>query len=252
MSDGTKMTQVGASAGEVTQVTENHAKTAPLGARAHGVRVSVSFASLSSLPKENQIVRSDDKENLQSLSVTEVTESKIPEQIQEPYDHRAGVLRALAGYSDRLRSEKPADKRWREDEQAKAEMAAKPKRQKRTTLPYEREEQATLVKWLKSRGIDYNANLEGVARHFRARLAAKHAGMRRGRPDIEILTPVPGRPEIRGVAVEVKRQQGSGARPSEFQVERLEDYREAGWLAEVHYGAASAIRWLAGLYGVRP
>ncbi len=165
---------------------------------------------------------------------------------------KARVRQSVENYARRMTDPKHA--RWAEDERQKAEMARKPKkaRARRPQWPLEREEQATLVRWLKARGIRYNANLEGVARHFRARIAARHAGMRRGRPDIEITTPVPNRPEVRGIALELKRQKGSGARPSDWQLDRLEEYREDGWLAEVHYGADSAIRWLAGLYGVRP
>jgi hypothetical protein len=120
---------------------------------------------------------------------------------------------------------------------------------RRTTLPLERDEQATLVRWLKAHGVRYNANLEGVNRHFAARSAALHAGMRRGRPDIEVLSVPPLRPDIRGVAIELKRRKGPGSSPrvSQEQVDRLAEYREEGWLAEVHYGADSAIRWLGQL-----
>jgi hypothetical protein len=120
------------------------------------------------------------------------------------------------------------------------------------TLPYEAEEQRTVLKWCRKVGLRAKANLEGQKRDFLGQVQAKASGMRRGRPDLEITSPVPGRPEIRGVAVEMKRQKPLGKKPTPEQVEELDALRNDGWAAEVHYGAESAIRWLSQLYGVRP
>jgi hypothetical protein len=123
---------------------------------------------------------------------------------------------------------------------------------KRTTLPLEREEQRRVMKWCREHGIRYSANLEGQKRDFLGQMQARASGMRRGRPDLEITSPVPGRPDIRGVFVEMKRQKPAGRPPTPEQVDEMEALRADGWAGEVHYGAESAIRWLAGLYGVRP
>jgi hypothetical protein len=136
--------------------------------------------------------------------------------------------------------------------QADRQYTAEKRATRHTTLPLERDEQRTVTRWLKAHGIRFNANLEGVNKPFWARVASRNAGMRRGRPDLEITSPVPGRPEIRGVALELKRQKPAGRSPTPEQVDELEALRNDGWVAEVHYGAESAIRWLGQLYGVRP
>lgn len=202
-------------------------------------------------------------------SVTAAPESSAPEPVDAfgltPSDyaraehlkrtHRAGTVLAIQGYNRRIAK----GGQFADDERAKAALATKQAR-RRTTLPqdertpvvpYEHEEQAELLRWCRKHRITYVVNLAGLNKSFEGRLAARRAGMRRGDPDVAITTPPPGRPAAR-VYVEMKRRKPLGKAPSPEQVERLDELRAQGDLAEVHYGAASAIRWLSGLYGVRP
>jgi hypothetical protein len=150
----------------------------------------------------------------------------------------------MAGFQKRLET----NPRRAQDLREKAEYESRPKRKRaKGAPPLEREEQRMLMRWLREQGIDFDANLEGAQRSWGQRIAARANGMKRGRPDIEITTPVPGRPDIRGVAIEFKRQKPYDSAVTDEQREKLAQLRRNGWVAEVCYGAEHAKVWLMSL-----
>jgi hypothetical protein len=118
------------------------------------------------------------------------------------------------------------------------------KRRTPRAWPLEKDERKALQEWLDFAGLHYDCNIEGSNKDLWSRIAAKREGMKRGRPDFEIYSTVPGRPEIRGIAIELKRAKGAKSKVSDEQFDKLERLREDGWHATVCYGAMDAIRTL--------
>lgn len=116
---------------------------------------------------------------------------------------------------------------------------------RRNAVPLEKHERAVLRGWLNARRIHFDENLEGAHRTVRQQVAAKRDGMKRGRPDFEIYSVPPLAPDVRGVAIELKRQQGG--RLSEDQRVKLEMLEADGWRVFVARGADAAIWFLEGL-----
>ena len=110
--------------------------------------------------------------------------------------------------------------------------------------PSEHAEAVALARWLTYRGICFaHAPNEGKrSPAVAARLKAE--GMSPGVPDYLIFSPVPDRPEIRGVAVELKRQPPSYRGPTVTQRRWLTALTEHGWACHVARGAEDAIEWL--------
>lgn len=163
-----------------------------------------------------------------------------------PADYRARAQAAMDGFYARQRQ--LAEK--------EAARASKPKKARDpNAAPLERDEQRTVVLWLRQHGIEFAANLEGTFRGGGAQGAIRgnmqrRAGMQPGRPDIEVFTRVPLSPEARGVGLELKRTKGGRLDPE--QAAYLRRLESCGWLCHVAYGAEDAIGWLRGLgYGTR-
>jgi hypothetical protein len=165
-------------------------------------------------------------------------------------DYQAGVAAALAGFYERA-----ADPRVREQlEDDRAEATRTKRKRDPRAAPTEREEQRTLVQWLRAHRIEHVAHLEGAyygksrAQRYRTAAVMRQMGAQRGTPDIQIVTPAPSRPEARGVWIELKRR--TGGRVSPEQAATHERLRACGALVEVCCGADAAIAWLKGLgYG---
>jgi len=124
--------------------------------------------------------------------------------------------------------------------------------------PGEYQEQCAVASYLDGLGVLWchvpNEDLRGreedvdLEARRRAGALAKAAGVKPGVLDNLIFTPPPARPDIRGVAVELKRRIHGKATPG--QLEWMAGLRRCGWLAEVKHGAREAVEWLRGLgYG---
>lgn len=108
--------------------------------------------------------------------------------------------------------------------------------------PSEEREQFVVVQWLEIKRLTFiHVPNEGK----RSRLAGaklKAQGLKTGFPDLLIFDIPPKRPGYRGVAIEMKRIEGSKT-PKEQQ-EWLAKLREHGWFAMVCKGADKAIKAL--------
>lgn len=121
--------------------------------------------------------------------------------------------------------------------------------------------QARVVRELRRAGLLFNAQSNGLPLSATASVKAVEAGLEAGCPDLLIFTPPPSRPEARGVALEMKRQEKkpktdkagrwSGAEP--HQRRWLDQLDALGWICLVGYGAEDALRRLNALgYDVEP
>lgn len=102
--------------------------------------------------------------------------------------------------------------------------------------PLERQEQAAFVEWLDIAVGDYgffHATNEGKRGKVGGAIA-KGQGLRKGVPDIVITRRAPWRPELRGIAVEMKRRHGSVT--SEEQKAWIAALNADGWAAMVAEG----------------
>lgn len=70
-------------------------------------------------------------------------------------------------------------------------------------------------------------------------------GVKRGVPDVVITSRVPRRPEVRGVAIELKKRDGGRVSPD--QKRWLEGLTEDGWVVAVCHGSDEAVAFLASL-----
>lgn len=120
-------------------------------------------------------------------------------------------------------------------------------------VPTEQDEHRTLAEWLDlHRLVWFHPPLGGYRRRVEA--AIFHGlGARAGVPDFLVFTVPPRRPDVRGVAIELKRR-GREREPnggvSDGQRLWLARLEQSGWLARVCYGAGEAIGWLESLgYG---
>lgn len=117
--------------------------------------------------------------------------------------------------------------------------------------PTEEDEQRTLAQWLDLHGITWFhvPNQRGTRKRYEMGILWA-LGVKAGVPDAMILDPPPRRPEVRGVAIELKRRKGG--RLSTHQQRWIQRLRELGWIAEVCEGADAAIDLLERLgYGKR-
>lgn len=67
-------------------------------------------------------------------------------------------------------------------------------------------------------------------------------GLLPGMPDLLIFSPAPNRPELRGVAVEMKRAKGGRVSPAQKRAHAL--LRACGWEVRVCRGAVEAFKFL--------
>jgi hypothetical protein len=132
-------------------------------------------------------------------------------------------------------------------------------------LGLERHEQKAVAQYMNYKGLFWchvpnegnRASKSLIAKHGpeRAQIIgqtmAKSLGLNEGMPD-NLIFSIPWefyRNEgwmPRGVAFELKRKDKS-AKPTQAQLERLEQLRQEQWLAEWFNGADDAIKWLQGL-----
>ena len=108
--------------------------------------------------------------------------------------------------------------------------------------PSESKEQQALVEWMTLRQIIFMAIPNGgykISGSEGARLQAE--GLKKGVPDLFIVTPPPKRPDLRGVFIEMKRIKGAGSRLSEDQKEWIEKLEANTFAVLVGWGAMSAI-----------
>lgn len=113
---------------------------------------------------------------------------------------------------------------------------AKKRKARQARKTTEAREQRVVVAWLRNRDLWFwhTANEEA---NKRQRSINRAMGVEPGVPDILILTPVPGRPEVNGVAVEMKKP---GEQPTPDQKKWLARFRSRGWLTFVCFSAAEA------------
>lgn len=117
--------------------------------------------------------------------------------------------------------------------------------QGRPGCPTEREEQEALATWLDASALRWcHVPNERASRAEAGKL--KRQGVKAGVPDVLVFSRVPGRPEVRGVAIELKRRRGGTVR--ETQREWIEGLRQSGWVAEVCRGSGDAIALLRRLF----
>lgn len=119
----------------------------------------------------------------------------------------------------------------------------------RNTTPTEHDEQVALVEWLELQRIRFfaipngelrPAQLDAKGRRYSnvaKRLRAE--GVKAGVPDVIIVDPPPVAPDIRAVAIELKRRKGGTLSPD--QQEWIAALNDRGWLAIRCDGAAAAI-----------
>lgn len=101
-------------------------------------------------------------------------------------------------------------------------------------IPNEYQEMVLLAEYLDLLGLLWFHPVNEGKRSWGAIAMLKKTGMRAGVPDALILSRVPGFPEIRGVAIELKRSDGGVL--SEAQDRFLERLDKEGWLTCVAHG----------------
>ena len=129
---------------------------------------------------------------------------------------------------------------------------------RKVPLPSEHEEQAAVAAWLRLHKILFTATANGAmlaGRSAGARMGQwrklQRAGVARGVPDIIIFDAPPAHLDIRGCAVEMKRQKLGVV--SDEQCDWIGELQERGWAAFVARGADDAIQILRDLgYGSHP
>lgn len=120
-------------------------------------------------------------------------------------------------------------------------------------LKREWREQRELFRWLEEEAVLPNGEKLGAwhtpnelaARSGREGAQNKALGVKAGIPDVLISDRVPGKPEIRGVAIELKVE---GRKPSKAQRWWLEKLERDGWLTFVCQGAEEAKKVLRRLF----
>ena len=114
--------------------------------------------------------------------------------------------------------------------------------------PTEAQEMRILAQWLDYAGVLWVHCPNEGKRSFATAARLRAEGMRKGFPDLIVLTPAPNHPEHRGVAIELKRVHRG--KLSAEQKQWLEDLAAVGWCTRVAFGAADAIGFLMALgYG---
>ena len=116
----------------------------------------------------------------------------------------------------------------------------------RKPCPLESVEQCKLAQWLDARGVLWTHVPNEGKRKPRTGATLKRMGLKRGVPDVLIFShPKIGTDMSRiisGAAIELKRQYGG--KPTDEQIEWLDQLDQLGWAARVCNGADAAIEWL--------
>lgn len=113
---------------------------------------------------------------------------------------------------------------------------------RRNLIPTEEQEMQTVCAWLDLHKICYfHPHNEGMHKvQYRAKMA--RLGVKPGVPDLIIIDRPSMRLDVRGAVIELKRRKGGVLSPN--QDEWLIKFGIRGWLNEVCYGAADAIKTL--------
>ena len=104
----------------------------------------------------------------------------------------------------------------------------------------EHDEQAIVVRYLRAAGVCFCAVPNGARTSMAVARRLKAEGLERGAPDLLIFDAPEG---YRGVAIEMKRTDGS--KPSPEQLDWQERLTARGWLTLICYGAAEALSELS-------
>lgn len=113
----------------------------------------------------------------------------------------------------------------------------------------EADEQRALVLWLRESTslFGWHTPNELTSRSVRQGAINKALGVEPGIPDLVVTDPIPDRPEVRGVAIELKVE---GRKPTPAQIRVMKTLRSHGWLTFVCQGADEAKTVLTALYGL--
>lgn len=111
--------------------------------------------------------------------------------------------------------------------------------------PSEASEQMDLVRTLTRARLRFFAVPNGGSRRGNEGARLRSGGVRRGVPDMVILTPPPG--GTLGTVIELKRADGVLSDVSVYQREWLEDFATLGWGSMVAFGAEDARIKLRGM-----
>ena len=103
-------------------------------------------------------------------------------------------------------------------------------------------EQRALARWLDARRLLWCHVPNGGQRNVLVAMQLRAEGVKPGVPDVLIFSVPPRCPEVRGVAVELKRQRLGRVAPA--QAQWLEGLARQGWIARVCAGAQEAVDWL--------
>ena len=117
--------------------------------------------------------------------------------------------------------------------------------QRYTGVPTEAEEQVRICVWLRQRGILFCHPPNEGRRSRVAGARLRMQGLSAGVPDLLIFDRAPLAPDVRGVALEVKRRKGGRVSPA--QRSWLDGLTARGWHAVVVRGADEAIAELTAL-----
>ena len=113
------------------------------------------------------------------------------------------------------------------------------------SVPTEDVEQKALAEWLDQRGLVWEHIPMGGQRSRRSGRLMREFGAKKGSADNRIYDRIPTAPEVRGIAIELKRVRGGVESPEQ------EAWRKrltaCGWLAVVCHGAQEAVRFVTAL-----
>lgn len=113
-------------------------------------------------------------------------------------------------------------------------------------VPYEDLEQQAFADWLDRHDFLWEYTPMDGSRTNQSGMRMKRMGAKKGSSDSKIFDRVPGRPEIRGIAIEMKRVKYG--KESEPQRKRREKMTKEGWLCFVCKGAEAAINIMQALF----
>ncbi len=105
----------------------------------------------------------------------------------------------------------------------------------RTIIPYEYEEQITVIEYCQLNGILVNHTANEGKRSYSEGHKLKEMGLSKGFPDISVLEP---RGRFHGFYIEMKRK---GNKPSSEQIQWLKSLKSRGYATAICYSADEAI-----------
>ena len=115
--------------------------------------------------------------------------------------------------------------------------------------PLEDYEQRVIAQYLDARKLLWTHVPMGGHRHRAVAAQLRSHGAKAGCPDVVIFTPPPLLHGIVGVAIEMKRRNGTLSDISKAQQAWLWELKQVGWKTAVCFGADRAIEFVESLYG---